>query len=69
MSDVRFDYDVQAWVMDGYYVRCGHAGDACRCYGRLHEGEAAPKASGRASAEEWRAARPAEYGPRPEVNR
>lgn len=41
-KDVRFDYDKQAWVQNGRYVRCGHpeAMD-CRCYGRAHEGERA----------------------------
>ena len=34
-----YDYDRQAWVVDGHYVRCGHLDDACDCYGRLHEGE------------------------------
>jgi len=36
-----YDYDRQAWVIDGRYQDCGHPfGDArCRCYGRLHEGE------------------------------
>ncbi len=35
-----YDYDNQAWVQNGVYVRCGHP-DAmgCRCYGKLHEGE------------------------------
>ena len=33
-----YDYDRQAWVVDGRYVRCGHLDD-CDCYGRLHEGE------------------------------
>lgn len=39
----RYDYDRQAWIVDGRYVRCGHpeAMD-CRCYGRLHAGEVAP---------------------------
>ncbi len=37
-----YDYAHQAWVIDGRYVRCGHApGMNCRCYGRLHEGERA----------------------------
>lgn len=36
-----FDYEHQAWVKDGYYVRCGHPESmACGCYGREHEGEA-----------------------------
>lgn len=35
-----FDYDKQAWVKDGLYVRCGHL-KSCGCYGRIHEGEKA----------------------------
>lgn len=35
-----FDYEKQAWVEDGKYVRCGHPKDMkCNCYGRIHEGE------------------------------
>ena len=35
-----FDYDKQAWVENGKYVRCGHPETMnCKCYGRLHEGE------------------------------
>ena len=35
-----FDYDHQAWVADGRYVRCGHPDDmVCGCYGRTHAGE------------------------------
>jgi hypothetical protein len=35
-----FDYDRQAWVKDGRYVRCGHPETMqCGCYGREHEGE------------------------------
>ena len=35
-----FDYDKQAWVKYGRYVRCGHPDTMdCRCYGREHEGE------------------------------
>lgn len=35
-----FDYTRQAWVIDGFYVRCGHPDSMnCRCYGREHEGE------------------------------
>jgi len=39
-----FDYERQAWVLGGKYVRCGHSDRAsrlmnCQCYGRLHEGE------------------------------
>ena len=35
-----YDYDRQAWVVDGRYVRCGHP-DPCNCYGKTHEGESA----------------------------
>ena len=35
-----FDYEHQAWVQDGKYVRCGHPEDMdCACYGKEHEGE------------------------------
>ncbi len=35
-----YDYEKQAWVMDGRYVRCGHPDTMkCKCYGRLHSGE------------------------------
>lgn len=35
-----FDYEHQAWVQHGEYVRCGHPDDMdCRCFGKLHEGE------------------------------
>lgn len=38
-----YDYDRQAWVKDGLYVRCGHPEAMnCGCYGRLHAGEPAP---------------------------
>ncbi len=37
-----FDYQLQAWVRDGKFVRCGHKED-CFCYGRLHEGEETKK--------------------------
>lgn len=37
----EYDYNRQAWVVDGLYVRCGHPEDMdCGCYGRAHEGEA-----------------------------
>lgn len=40
---VWFDYENQAWVIDGRYVRCGHLeGMDCECYGRAHQGERAP---------------------------
>ena len=35
-----YDYENQAWVKGGRYLRCGHpATMRCMCYGRLHEGE------------------------------
>lgn len=35
-----YDYNKQAWVRNGKYVRCGHPeAMKCGCYGRLHEGE------------------------------
>lgn len=35
-----FDYEKQAWVSGGKYVRCGHPeAMTCGCYGREHEGE------------------------------
>jgi len=35
-----YDYENQAWVKDGHYLRCGHPeGMKCRCYGKEHEGE------------------------------
>ena len=39
--EAKFDYDNQAWIVNGLYVRCGHQGP-CQCYGREHEGEQAP---------------------------
>ena len=37
--EIGYDYKNQAWVVGGKYVRCGHQGNSCQCYGRLHEGE------------------------------
>jgi hypothetical protein len=35
-----FDYDKQAWVADGKYVRCGHPETMnCKCHGKAHAGE------------------------------
>lgn len=35
-----YDYENQAWVKNGKYVRCGHPENmACNCYGKIHEGE------------------------------
>ena len=39
----QYDYDNQAWIVNGKYARCYHpASMKCGCYGRLHEGEQAP---------------------------
>ena len=54
-----FDYTNQAWIVDGFYVDCGHpsagtvmgAGSPApgepfqggNCYGRAHAGEAVPE--------------------------
>lgn len=38
----RYDYDKQAWVVDGVYEACAHPENmSCKCYGREHEGEQA----------------------------
>ena len=35
-----YDYEKQAWVKNGKYIRCGHPDHMrCNCYGKLHEGE------------------------------
>lgn len=40
MGVTGFDYQHQAWVKDGLYIRCGHPESMpCGCYGRSHEGE------------------------------
>jgi hypothetical protein len=40
MTDTWFDYENQAWVVDGVYNRCGHPETMdCRCYGKQHAGE------------------------------
>ena len=41
-QEVQYDYDHQAWIVDGVY-RCNHPSYMdCHCYGRLHAGETAP---------------------------
>ena len=38
----RYDYENQAWIVNGRYEDCAHpAAMGCECYGRLHAGEAA----------------------------
>lgn len=35
-----FDYENQAWVVDGLYVNCGHPETMdCNCFGRKHAGQ------------------------------
>lgn len=34
-----YDYKVQAYVIDGKYMNCGHPSNTCDCYGRAHAGE------------------------------
>ena len=35
-----YDYENQAWVKEGKYIRCGHPDSMnCNCYGRLNEGK------------------------------
>lgn len=35
-----YDYERQAWVVNGRYIRCGHPETMdCQCYGKKHEGE------------------------------
>ena len=34
----QYDYENQAWLKDGKYIKCGHTND-CECYGKKHEGE------------------------------
>jgi hypothetical protein len=42
IDQTYYDYDHQAWVQGGKYVRCGHDDTMrCNCYGRLHEGDTA----------------------------
>jgi hypothetical protein len=45
-NGMRYDYENQAWIQDGRYIRCGHpAAMNCGCYGKLHEGEKAQPAA------------------------
>lgn len=37
---MQYDYNHQAWVKDGKYVKCGHPKSMqCDCYGKKHEGK------------------------------
>ncbi len=38
-----FDYERQAWAVDGLYINCWHPESMkCTCYGREHQGEETP---------------------------
>lgn len=42
--EVEFDYENQAWMIDGVYQNCGHTpltDFSCGCYGREHQGKTA----------------------------
>ena len=46
-KEVQFDYDNQAWIVNGVYQDCNHparmaAQCEATCYGRTHKGENAP---------------------------
>ena len=35
-----YDYENQAWLVNGRYVSCSHpAAMDCQCYGKVHTGE------------------------------
>lgn len=39
MANTQYDYENQAWMVDGKYVACGHPEEMnCRCYGKVNEG-------------------------------
>lgn len=41
MTETLYDYERQAWIVDGAYDPCAHADNMrCGCYGREHGGEA-----------------------------
>ena len=35
----QYDYDNQAWVVEGKYIACGHPKPCQFCFGTKHEGE------------------------------
>ena len=37
--ETKYDYDNQAWIVDGKYQDCAHPNQDCGCYGREHKGE------------------------------
>ena len=47
--EIQYDYDNQAWIIDGIYQDCAHPDSICGpnapirpCWQRLHRGERAP---------------------------
>jgi hypothetical protein len=46
--EIQFDYDHQAWIINGIYQNCAHPNRMCGpdaldpCWQRLHAGERAP---------------------------
>ena len=41
IETIEYDYENQAWVINGKYTRCNHPEHMdCKCYGKVHEGEA-----------------------------
>jgi hypothetical protein len=46
--EIQFDYDNQAWIIDGIYQSCAHPESMCGpqandpCWQRQHAGEKAP---------------------------
>ena len=42
-GEIQYDYDNQAWIVDGVYQDCKHPERmGCRCFGRLNAGKRAP---------------------------
>ena len=40
MSNTTYDYDNQAWLVDGVYQDCNHPDTMdCKCYGRINKGK------------------------------
>lgn len=43
VSGSHYDYENQAWTLDGKYIACEHPKSMhCDCYGTRHAGEIAP---------------------------
>lgn len=40
VTETKYDYTNQAWVIDGLYQPCNHPETMdCQCFGRVHAGE------------------------------